>query len=234
MADKHPYTPGGAGGIEKTVSQLRSAFPAAVSVDTFKRFDIAKGNERAMVDILKFVGVLDAEGKKLAKAAQVFTRHDDAEFQEGFAGLVQSGYADLFALHADKAWSLEAGKLIAFFRTADETSALVGQRQALTFQALASICGKSAAPAKRTAVAPKTRTQVASKPGPNKFNSPPANSQNTAEPAPAPHAPVSGAMGKRVPSIHIDVQVHISPDTSPEQIDRIFASMSKHLGGFVN
>lgn len=31
------------------------------------------------------------------------------------------------------------------------------------------------------------------------------------------------------PSIHIDLQVHISPDASPEQIDKIFASMSKHI-----
>lgn len=37
---------------------------------------------------------------------------------------------------------------------------------------------------------------------------------------------------RRLPAIHIDVQVHISPDTSPEQIDRIFESMAKHLGTF--
>lgn len=36
----------------------------------------------------------------------------------------------------------------------------------------------------------------------------------------------------RLPAIHIDVQVHISPETSPEQIDRIFESMAKHLGSF--
>ncbi|KDB96737.1 hypothetical protein AZ19_0498 [Bordetella bronchiseptica E012] len=36
-----------------------------------------------------------------------------------------------------------------------------------------------------------------------------------------------------MPSVHIDVQVHISPDTTPEQIDRIFASMSKHLGSYI-
>jgi hypothetical protein len=34
------------------------------------------------------------------------------------------------------------------------------------------------------------------------------------------------------PSIHIDVQIHISPDSSPEQIDKIFESMAKHLSGF--
>jgi hypothetical protein len=42
-----------------------------------------------------------------------------------------------------------------------------------------------------------------------------------------------GHQGKRrMPAVHIDVQVHISPDTSPEQIDRIFESMAKHLGEF--
>lgn len=32
-----------------------------------------------------------------------------------------------------------------------------------------------------------------------------------------------------VPSIHIDIQVHISPDATADQIDHIFASMAKHL-----
>lgn len=31
------------------------------------------------------------------------------------------------------------------------------------------------------------------------------------------------------PSIHIDIQVHISPDATGDQIDDIFASMAKHL-----
>ena len=31
------------------------------------------------------------------------------------------------------------------------------------------------------------------------------------------------------PSIHIDIQVHISPDAEADQIDQIFASMAKHL-----
>lgn len=39
---------------------------------------------------------------------------------------------------------------------------------------------------------------------------------------------------RRMPAIHIDVQVHISPDTSGDQIDKIFASMAKHLGNFIS
>ena len=35
----------------------------------------------------------------------------------------------------------------------------------------------------------------------------------------------------RHPTVHIDVQVHISADASPNQIDQVFASMAKHLYG---
>ena len=48
----------------------------------------------------------------------------------------------------------------------------------------------------------------------------------------APEAPVPPGY-RRTPAIHIDVQVHISPDTSAEQIDRIFESMAKHLGTYI-
>ncbi len=33
----------------------------------------------------------------------------------------------------------------------------------------------------------------------------------------------------KYPSIHIDLQIHISPEAKPEQIDKIFASMREHL-----
>ena len=34
------------------------------------------------------------------------------------------------------------------------------------------------------------------------------------------------------PALHIDIQVHIDPTSSAEQIDQIFASMAKHLYGY--
>lgn len=34
---------------------------------------------------------------------------------------------------------------------------------------------------------------------------------------------------RSTPSLHIDVQIHISPDASPEQIEQIFKSMAIHL-----
>lgn len=34
------------------------------------------------------------------------------------------------------------------------------------------------------------------------------------------------------PNLHINIQIHISADSSPDQIDQIFASMAKHLKDF--
>jgi hypothetical protein len=34
---------------------------------------------------------------------------------------------------------------------------------------------------------------------------------------------------QQFPSIHIDVQIHLSPEAPPEQIDKIFESIAKHL-----
>ena len=50
-------------------------------------------------------------------------------------------------------------------------------------------------------------------------------------------AQVSGGEKEQIlssltPSLHIDIQIHISPESSTEQIDKIFESMAKHLKGF--
>lgn len=42
--------------------------------------------------------------------------------------------------------------------------------------------------------------------------------------------PPQGISEKR-PNLHIDLQIHISPESSPEQIETIFASMAKYLYG---
>jgi len=48
------------------------------------------------------------------------------------------------------------------------------------------------------------------------------------------HAQKMVSISKSVPTLHIDIQIHISSDSSNTQIDQIFASMSKHLGKLIN
>lgn len=143
MADKHPYM-SGSGGVTQIVAQLRKSFPATVTAETLKKLGISPNNETYVLNILKFIGVLDNENKKAQAAVPVFNKHDSAEFQEGFAKLVRSSYKELFDLHGDDAWELAIDKLISFFRNHDGTSDIVGKRQATTFQTLARIGGKLA------------------------------------------------------------------------------------------
>jgi hypothetical protein len=63
-----------------------------------------------------------------------------------------------------------------------------------------------------------------------KRTSKPKASSSKDEDTEAPLSPPKKLPPRQVqPSLHIDVQVHISPDASAEQIDQIFASMAKHL-----
>jgi hypothetical protein len=55
--------------------------------------------------------------------------------------------------------------------------------------------------------------------------------QNAAMPSPKADVERQGFGRAPVQELHIDVQVHIASDSSPEQIDQIFASMAKHLYG---
>ncbi|MDW8213783.1 MAG: DUF5343 domain-containing protein [Roseiflexaceae bacterium] len=42
--------------------------------------------------------------------------------------------------------------------------------------------------------------------------------------------PMNNETGSQsMPSLHIDIQIHISPEATPEQIDSIFKSMAKHI-----
>ena len=91
----HPYI-GGTGAIVQAVAHLRRSFPAAVTADTLKKLGIAPKNESYLINILKFLTIIDAEGKRTDKAAKVFNLHDDAQFQKAFGQMVKDAYVDLF------------------------------------------------------------------------------------------------------------------------------------------
>src|SRR5271165_198537 len=69
--------------------------------------------------------------------------------------MVKVAYDELFKLHGDAAWELPFDSLISFFRNNDETSDVVGRRQASTFQALSGLAGHGEAPSSSKAKQPK-------------------------------------------------------------------------------
>ena len=158
---QHPYT-SGQSGLVQTIAQLKRSFPATFNADTLKKLSIAPNNESYILNILKFLSVIDGENKKVVEASKVFVTHGDAEFKEAFAKLVFNAYHELFELHGPGAWELDIDKLIGYFRQSDGTSDLVGRRQAATFQTLAKQAGKLAEDASAIPT-PKPRSAPAAK-----------------------------------------------------------------------
>lgn len=220
MAEKHPYSPSGGGAVVQTINQLRKAFPATVTSDTLTKLGIAPNNESYIINILRFIGVIDEKGAKTSKAATVFSKHDDDEFQKAFAELVQAAYKGLFDLYGTEAWNLSSNQLISFFRGADQTSDIVGKRQAQTFRALASACGHGEpvkTPATKAPVAKKADRPVAKK----------------TDGAPKPVQPLnggsSGSEDRGGVGLTVRIEINLPASGDQETYDRIFKSIRENL-----
>lgn len=229
MAEKHPYMSGTAG-LVQAVAHLRRSFPAQVSAETLKKLGIAPNNETYVLNILRFIGVLDAESKKNAKAVGAFNKHNDAEFQAGFAELVQSAYGDLFGLHGDSAWSLPTDKLISYFRNTDHTSAIVGQRQASTFQALATLSGKVDGTPRAAAPKPKRADSSTPKFAQKKVRAKtPSVAEIPTATAVPPALPTPGGSNTSGMALTVRVEINLPAGGDQETYDRIFKSIRENL-----
>lgn len=211
-------------GLKATIQQLRSVFPGTVNADTLKKWSVAPNNETYVLNVLRFLSVVDEQGKKRPDAAKVFLKHDDAEFYAAFAELVEDAYGQLFESWGEQAWSLDRSKLIGFFRAEDDSSALVGERQARTFQALSELAGKSEGTPERVPAARKTRA--------GEKGTPVARVQPDREPAgsrkrrlaPAAEQPNDSRVG-----LTVRIEINLPVADSQDVYDRIFKSLRENL-----
>ena len=218
MANKHPYVVG-AGGLTKTLAQFRKSFPSEVTATTLKKLGIAPNNESYLINTLRFLALIDEKGQKTKVAGTTFSHHTDKAFQDALADVVKNSYADLFALHGEGTWALAQDQLISFFRTNDESSAIVGQRQAGTFQALASLAG-------RTSAAPSATKPGAAPRAPR----PPADRK----PSPSPAREVQVSPTPQIPSprdlgLTVRIEINLPAVGDQKTYDAIFASIRKNL-----
>jgi hypothetical protein len=217
----HPYI-GGSGAIIQAVNHLRRSFPSNVTADTLKKLGIAAKNESYLINILRFLSIIDEEGKRTEKAAKVFNLHDAAEFQKAFGEMVKSAYVDLFALHGEAAWALDVNVLITFFRQADQSSGIVGGRQASTFRTLAALAGHG------EAATPRPRTSGTSSKGEDK------SAKKSAKKVQTPRAMElrgdDGAdSGSSRLGLTVRIEINLPADATQETYDKIFQSLRKNL-----
>ena len=221
MTSRYPYI-SSPSSVEKIVKKLRSNFPSAITVDTVKRLGIAPKNEGYLIRALRFIEIIDENGKANENKKRLFYIQDDAEFAEAFSKVVREAYKELFDLHNDAVWTLSDGDLMQFFRSADRTSELIGRRQTGVFKAFSALSGKTEPPASRNREKTSSNKKASNKATPA-INKPPSTKSENANPAPKQNSVLDNL------GMSIKIEVNLPSEASPEAYDNIFKSIRKHL-----
>lgn len=198
------------GKLKPLFGKLREVgVPAKATVQWLKSLGFTSSNDASLLGVLKAIGFVDATGVPTPK----WSSFRGANSKRVLGEAIREGYAELFAVYSD-AWQRSQGELEHVFSTSSSGGRQVISKTVSTFKSLSEL-------AEFAPVSSQTDLHMSSE---------------------ALHVPVSSAVGSPrtgpahygSPSVHIDVQVHIAPESSAEQIDQIFASMAKHLYGVRN
>jgi hypothetical protein len=196
------------GKLKPLFTKLREVgVPTKATIQWLKSLGFTSSNDSSLLGILKFVGFIDGNGVP----TPTWSSFRGANHRKVLGEAIRRGYADLFAVYPD-AWQRTATDLEHVFSTSSSGGRQVISKTVSTFKTLAEL-------AEFLPVGSQTELNMPSGP----LHVPPVT---------APEAAASGHQSRGAgPSVHIDIQVHIAPESSADQIDHIFASMAKHLYG---
>jgi uncharacterized protein DUF5343 len=199
------------GKIKGLLGKIRTTgVPAKLTAAHLKTLGFRSSNDGTLIGVMKFIGLIDASGIP----TPMWSEYRGAQHKAVLAKGIRNGYADLFAVYPD-ANLRPNSELAHVFSTSSSAGAQVIDKTVKTFKAVVDEADFSAAnaPTETTLPAGPLHTPAA----------PTATPAVTASNSPS--RPSNG------PEVHIDIQIHISPDSSHEQIDKIFESMARHLYG---
>lgn len=205
--------------------KLKQRVPADLSASyVASAMNMAEGSARSnVVAPLKALGIIGEDGKPSELA---YDWRDDKKYAEVCEKILESVYPqELRDLYHDDSASLE--DLTSWFMRSAKVGEPAAKMYARTYLMLLEADPAKAEDAQKQNQSKKERPQ---RKGAEKPTKPVTESQNPPKKDPPPSPPSTGETFS--PRLHIDVQVHISPDSSPEQIDKIFEAMAKHLKGF--
>ncbi|WP_435200332.1 DUF5343 domain-containing protein [Janibacter sp. GS2] len=227
----YPYSSGQTA-VVQAVAQLRKGFPKKVDAGYLQRFSIAPANESYIISILRFLGLIDEDGSPVEDSTAYFFGNDDT-FKPGLEAALRDKYALLFNEMGDSALTAGKDDLTNWFRHADKTSELVGQRQAATFLTLTGLAGHGDVPAvrgtgsrKATAASGETDKKATAKKVPAKKAAKIAADGGASDGGASGNVKVQN--GQDV-GLTVRIEVNLPPRGDADTYDAIFASIKKHL-----
>lgn len=206
----------------------------AIVTPTYLATALSMGEASARSNLIgpfKKIGIIDDDGKPTDLA---YDWRDDHKYAEVCSSLIEKCYPqeikDLF--HSSDA---DPHKLTNWFMSHARCGEAAAKHFARFYLLLlkADLSEAEAASAKSEAKSPKTETKKkATKPETQKALKPAPLTTPSAATDPVVRTQPAQTVLSNSPELHINIQLHISPESSADQIDKIFESMAKHLKDF--
>lgn len=206
--------------------QFKKSLPARVT-PAYLQSVLAIGDSTAggvEIPTLKRLGLIDKD----SAPSELAKRWRDDEQYGDVCDEIRSAVYPAELLHAAPDPVADEQAAIRWFMNQGEVGEQAALKMARSYRLLVHRTPKDLA--ERTEVRRKTKDEVAgAKPRSAKGGR--AVHGKRKEAIVAPESLPSGPSPSANPSLHIDVQIHISADAKSDQIDQIFSSMAKHLYG---
>jgi hypothetical protein len=187
--------------------------PPKASVQWLKQVGFTSSNDASLLTVLKQIGFIDSS----SAPTEHWKNYRGAHRKRVLGDAIRSGYKELFAVYPD-AWKRSQQDIEHVFSTSSSAGKQVIAKTVTTFKNLCTL-----AEFEDSGIISEEKVHA---PGP--LHNPVTS--GGADPTGVKHEGQNKG-SKSTPSVHIDIQVHISPESTPEQIDQIFRSMAKHLYG---
>ena len=181
-----------------------TGLPSKVDVEWLASVGFKKSTDRSLNRVLKQIGFVDGSSVPSLR----WRRYRDRQAAPRvLAEGIHDGYSGLFKIYPHAHQQAEED-LRNFFASNTKAGDEARRRMVRTFQMLCSLADFSQAddPSQEDVDRPQPET-----------------SKPVAQPG------AEDGVSRSKVSLHIDLQIHISPEADAEQIDQIFASIAKHL-----
>jgi hypothetical protein len=209
MASDYPYA-AVPSKLKEFLEKIRgTGVPPKATYNWLETIGFKSKNDRTVITVVKFIGFIDAS----SQPSNYWVQYRGSGHKRVLAEAIKQGYSELFSIYPE-ANKLSETDLEHFFTTKSTAGKQVISRLVRTFITLCELADfQEITPSSPNILSQPTPPQVVST----------TNETFTSFPA------QTVQVQQNTPTLHIDIQIHISPESSPEQIDQIFASMAKHL-----
>ncbi len=194
------------GKIGRVLEKIRTTgVPTAVDTVWLKKMGFTSSNDKSLLPVIRQVGLINGKSP-----TPLWSKYRGADHKRVLGRAIRDGYAELYNVYED-AHQRSNGELTHVFSTTSTAGSQSIAKTLATFKALvaeAEFDQNGGTDGDQTVVADGLTEAV---------NAPRA----------ARIASVENGLGGT--SLHLNIQIHISPEASVDQVEAIFSSMAKHL-----